>query len=300
MKKSMIATIVLSMGLVLAGCNSQNNATDSSKSDSSGTTSNQPVKIVAVGSTALQPLVDAAKDQFTQDNPNYAISVQGGGSGTGLSQVADGAVTIGNSDVFAEEKSGVDASKLVDHRVAVVGMGPITNKDVGVKNISKQQLIDIFTGKTTNWKDLGGKDQEIVVINRASGSGTRATFEKWGLDGATAVQSQEQDSSGTVRQIVGQTPGAISYLAFSYMDDSTTALSIDNVEPKEANVADNSWKIWSYEHMYTNGEPDKNVKAFLDYIVSDDVQKSIVKDLGYLAITDMKVDRDVSGKITDK
>ncbi len=97
-------------------------------------------------------------------------------------------------------------------------------------------------------------------MNRANGSGTRATFEKWGLDGATPIQSQEQDSSGTVRQLVSQTPGAISYLAFSYLDDSTQALSIDGVEPKEENVADNSWKIWSYEHMYTNGKPSLKSK----------------------------------------
>ncbi|GGC80740.1 phosphate ABC transporter substrate-binding protein PstS family protein [Enterococcus wangshanyuanii] len=299
MKKPLLSAIVLSVGLLIAGCGSQGAATNES-SNKNQESSNQPVKIVAVGSTALQPLVDAAKDQFISEHPNYTISVQGGGSGTGLSQVADGAVTIGNSDVFAEEKSGVDASKLVDHRVAVVGMGPVVNKEVGVKNVTKQELIDIFTGKTKNWKELGGKDQEIAVINRPSGSGTRATFEKWGLDGATAVQSQEQDSSGTVRQIVAQTPGAISYLAFSYMDDSTTALSVDDVKPTEENVADNSWKIWSYEHMYTKGEPDKEVKTFLDFMLEEDVQKGVVKELGYLPITDMKVERDVSGTIKEK
>ncbi|MGX7201832.1 phosphate ABC transporter substrate-binding protein [Enterococcus plantarum] len=302
MKKRLLSTIVLSVGLLIAGCGNQGAATDesSNKAKDSGSNSNQPVKIVAVGSTALQPLVDAAKEQFVSEHANYTISVQGGGSGTGLSQVADGAVTIGNSDVFAEEKSGVDASKLVDHRVAVVGMGPVVNKDVGVKNISKQELIDIFSGKTKNWKDLGGKDQEIAVINRPSGSGTRATFEKWGLDGAKAVQSQEQDSSGTVRQIVSQTPGAISYLAFSYMDESTEALSIDNVKPTEENVADNSWKIWSYEHMYTKGQPDEDVKAFLDFMLTDDVQEGVVKELGYLPMTMMKVERDVTGTITTK
>ncbi|EOL44275.1 phosphate ABC transporter substrate-binding protein PstS family protein [Enterococcus caccae] len=301
MKKRLVSAIVLSVGLLIAGCGNQGAATgDSSNKSKESSTSNQPVKIVAVGSTALQPLVDAAKDQFISENPNYTISVQGGGSGTGLSQVSDGAVTIGNSDVFAEEKSGVDASKLVDHRVAVVGMGPVVNKEVGVKNISKQELIDIFTGKTKNWKDLGGKDQEIAVINRPSGSGTRATFEKWGLDGATAVQSQEQDSSGTVRQIVAQTPGAISYLAFSYMDDSTFALSIDDVKPTEENVADNSWKIWSYEHMYTKGQPDDSIKTFLDFMLSDAVQDGVVKELGYLPMTGMKVERDVEGTITKK
>ncbi|MBP2100017.1 phosphate ABC transporter substrate-binding protein PstS family protein [Enterococcus rivorum] len=295
MKKVFLTTVILSMSVLLAACGSQKASTDSSS-----TKSTEPVKIVAVGSTALQPLVDAAKDPFIAEHSNYTISVQGGGSGTGLSQVADGAVTIGNSDVFAEEKSGVDASALVDHRVAVVGMGPVVNKEVGIKNLTKQELIDVFTGKITNWKELGGKDQEIAVINRPAGSGTRATFEKWGLDGATSIQSQEQDSSGTVRQIVSQTPGAISYLAFSYFDDSVTSLSINNVKPTEKNVADNSWEIWSYEHMYTKGEPEAGVKVFLDYITSEEVQKGIVKELGYLPITAMKVDRDVNGVVNNQ
>ncbi|WP_165003413.1 MULTISPECIES: phosphate ABC transporter substrate-binding protein PstS family protein [unclassified Enterococcus] len=285
------------MSVLFAGCGSGAGSTDGSAAQNSSSGSSDQVKIVAVGSTALQPLVDAAQESFVQENPNYQISVQGGGSGTGLSQVEAGAVTIGNSDVFAEEKDGIDADKLVDHKVAVVGMAPVVNKETGVKDITKQELIDIFTGKITNWKELGGKDQKINVVNRANGSGTRATFEKWGLDGATPVQSQEQDSSGTVRQLVSQTPGSISYLAFSYLDDSTQALSIDGVEPKEENVADNSWKIWSYEHMYTNGEPDEDVQKFLDYMMTDDVQEGPVKELGYLPITMMKVERDAQGNI---
>lgn len=285
------------MSVLFAGCGSGAGSTDGSAAQNSSSGSSDQVKIVAVGSTALQPLVDAAQESFVQENPNYQISVQGGGSGTGLSQVEAGAVTIGNSDVFAEEKDGIDADKLVDHKVAVVGMAPVVNKETGVKDITKQELIDIFTGKITNWKELGGKDQKINVVNRANGSGTRATFEKWGLDGATPVQSQEQDSSGTVRQLVSQTPGSISYLAFSYLDDSTQALSIDGIEPKEENVADNSWKIWSYEHMYTNGEPDEDVQKFLDYMMTDDVQEGPVKELGYLPITMMKVERDAQGNI---
>ncbi|WP_368243471.1 MULTISPECIES: phosphate ABC transporter substrate-binding protein PstS family protein [Enterococcus] len=301
MKK--LGFLILATGLLLAGCgNSGSNAADSgqasNESSASGAASGN-VEILAVGSTALQPLVQAAQESFTSENPNYMITVQGGGSGTGLSQVEAGAVTIGNSDVFAEEKDGVDASKLVDHKVAVVGMAPVVNKEVGVKDISKQDLIDIFTGKTKNWSELGGKDQEIAVINRASGSGTRATFEKWGLDGAETIQTQEQDSSGTVRKIVTETPGAISYLALSYLDDSLQALTIDGVEATPENIATNDWKIWSYEHMYTNGEPDANVKTFLDYMLSDDIQQGVVKELGYLPITEMKVERSVEGDVTN-
>ncbi|KAF1301265.1 MULTISPECIES: phosphate ABC transporter substrate-binding protein PstS family protein [Enterococcus] len=275
-------------GIILAGCGS---------SGSNG--SEETTKIVAVGSTALQPLVEAAQTSFTAENPNYSISVQGGGSGTGLSQVAEGAVTIGNSDVFAEERDGIDADKLVDHRVAVVGMAPVANKENGVENITKQQLVDIFTGKITNWQEIGGKNQEIAVINRASGSGTRATFEKWGLDGAQTIQSQEQDSSGTVRKIVAETPGAISYLALSYLDDSLQTLSVDGVEPTPETIQTNEWKIWSYEHMYTKGEPEEAVKKFLDYMLEEEIQQGPVKELGYLPITEMKVERSVDGEVTE-
>ena len=300
MKK--LGLLFFATGLLLAGCGSGGASTESSQASggsSSGAASNENVEILAVGSTALQPLVEAAGESFSADNPNYTITVQGGGSGTGLSQVEAGAVTIGNSDVFADEKDGVDASKLVDHKVAVVGMAPVVNKDAGVTDLSQQELIDIFTGKVKNWSELGGADQEISVINRASGSGTRATFEKWGLDGAETIQTQEQDSSGTVRKIVAETPGAISYLALSYLDDSIQALSLDGVEATPENIADNKWPIWSYEHMYTNGEPDAIVKAFLDYIMTDDVQQGIVIELGYLPITDMKVERSVDGEVTN-
>ena len=300
MKK--LGLLFFATGLLLAGCGSGGASTESSQASggsSSGAASNENVEILAVGSTALQPLVEAAGESFSADNPNYTITVQGGGSGTGLSQVEAGAVTIGNSDVFADEKDGVDASKLVDHKVAVVGMAPVVNKDAGVTDLSQQELIDIFTGKVKNWSELGGADQEISVINRASGSGTRATFEKWGLDGAETIQTQEQDSSGTVRKIVAETPGAISYLALSYLDDSIQELSLDGVEATPENIADNKWPIWSYEHMYTNGEPDANVKAFLDYIMTDDVQQGIVIELGYLPITDMKVERSVDGEVTN-
>ena len=291
MKK--LSAMLLLAGVFLTGCG------NASSTENSSANSKQ-VQIVAVGSTALQPLVESAQEQFVAKNANYQITVQGGGSGTGLSQVASGSVQIGNSDVFAEEKDGVDASKLVDHQVAVVGMAPVVNKAVGVKNVTKDQLIAIFTGKVKNWQELGGKDQEIVVVNRASGSGTRATFEKWGLDGAKTIQAQEQDSSGTVKKIVSSTPGAISYLALSYIDDSIEALSLDGVALTAENIETNDWPIWSYEHMYTKGKPTKEIKKFLDYMVSDEVQEGLVKDLGYLPVTKMQVSRSADGQVTEK
>jgi len=205
--------------------------------------------ITAVGSTALQPLVEAAGEEFSKDNPGIFVNVQGGGSGTGLSQIQQGAVSIGNSDLFASEQTGIKANKLVDHRVAVVGITPIINKQAGVNVLTSQQLQDIFTGKLTNWQQVGGHNQKIVVVNRTQGSGTRVTFEKWGLNRARSIASQEQDSSGTTRQIVATTPGAISYVSFSYADKSVVAPTMNQVKPTNENVKTNKWQKRSYEHM---------------------------------------------------
>lgn len=252
--------------------------------------------ITAVGSSALQPLVEAAGEQYAAENVGKFINVQGGGSGTGLGQIAAGAVDIGNSDIFAEEVDGIDASALIDHRVAAVGIAPIVTPGTGVTDISLEDLQAVFTGEITNWSELGGIDLEITVLNRASGSGTRATFEQWVLDeGQQSMITQEQESSGTVRQIVSNTPGTISYVAFSYINDLVQPLAINGIEPTDENVATNDWIIWSYEHMYTNGEPTGLTKDFLDYMLSDDVQEYLVEALGYIPISKMQIERDFEG-----
>lgn len=301
MKKKTIISLVLGFAalmLVLTGCGNSDSGKDSSSSKSSSGEASG--KITAVGSTALQPLVEKAAANFQKENSKVNITVQGGGSGTGLSQVQDKSVTIGNSDIFAEEKDGIDSKKLVDHKVAVVGMAPVINKDANVKNLTMDQVKQIFTGKITNWKDVGGKDEEITVVNRAEGSGTRATFEAAVLKGEKAVKSQEQDSNGTVQKIVESTPGAISYLAFSYINNKIQAVSIDDVKPTDENVESGKWKIWSYEHMYTNGKADGATAKFLDYMNSKDVQDSLVKDMGYISIHNMKVQKDSKGTVSSK
>ncbi|MBR3207011.1 MAG: phosphate ABC transporter substrate-binding protein [Bacillus sp. (in: Bacteria)] len=305
MKKNklwLLTFLTIALLAFVTACGNSSSSGDSK--DSKGNASNKDEasgSITISGSSAMQPLVLAAAEKFMDKHPKADIQVQAGGSGTGLSQVSEGSVQIGNSDVFAEEKDGIDAKALKDHKVAVVGMAAAVNPEVGVKDITKDELKKIFTGKIKNWKELGGKDQKITLVNRPDSSGTRATFVKYALDGATPAEGITEDSSNTVKKLIAETPGAIGYLVFSYLtDDKITPLSIDGVKPEESNVESGKYTIWAYEHSYTKGEPEGLAKQFLDYLMSDEVQKEIVKDQGYISVSNMKVERDATGKQTDK
>ena len=307
MKRSGLVSVLALAMIMGTACGSSSNNDTKSTGSSNKTSSSSSVsgKITAGGSTALQPLAAAAAQGFQQKNPNASVDVQGGGSGTGLTQVAAGQFDIGNSDKFADAQQGIDASKLVDHQVAVVGMAAAINPDAGVTNLSKADLIKVFTGKVTNWKEVGGKDQKIQLINRPEGSGTLATFQQFALDNnKPATSSIVTDASNTVKQDIQQQPGAIGYLALSYFTAADkgkmTAVSIDGAEPTVANIETGKYPVWAYEHMYTKGQATGVTKAFIDYMMSSEVQSGILTQQGYIPVTDMKVQRDAQGKVTNK
>lgn len=253
--------------------------------------------ITGSGSSALLPLAQDAADKFKEANPDVSITLNAGGSGEGLKQVADGTVDIGNSDVAAELKLEKDkAEGLVDHKVCTITIAPIVNKDVAekVKSLTKQQLIDIFTAKTTNWKEVGGPDEAIVLVTRPETSGTRALFKEFALDGKDEASnaSLETDDSGTLLQNVASQKGAIGYVALSYLanNDTVATVGIDGVDPTLENTYNGTYQVWGYEHMYTNGEAKDAVKAYIDYIISDEYATQIEAQ-GYGVISKMTVSR---------
>lgn len=299
MKKFIALLTVAGMTATMAvGCGSSSNETSDNAADTNTESSDSSLSgtITAAGSSALKPLADDAADSFLNDHPDVSITIDAGGSGEGLKQVSEGTVDIGNSDVAAEDKLDETAAKeLVDHQVCVVTMAPIVNKDVaeaGVKSLTKEQLISIFTGKTTNWKDVGGPDEDIVLVTRPESSGTRATFQKYALDGNEEASntSMETDDSGVLLTNVKSTNGAIGYVALSYLtgDAGVETVAIDDVEPTLENTYSGKYPVWTFEHMYTKGEPNEVTKAFLDYITGDEYSAQMEK-LGYGVASKMTV-----------
>src|SRR5579864_8293657 len=169
-------------------------------------------QITAVGSTALLPLVKQSATDYSTKHPDVKISVSGGGSYVGIAQASSGAVDMGDSDVVAPGNSG-----LTDHKVAVVPFTIAVNPAAGVSNLTSKQVRDVFSGRVTNWNQVGGKDQQIVVINRPRTSGTRAVFTAT-IMGVSKISESglTEDSSGSVVTMVGTTPGAVTYVARGY------------------------------------------------------------------------------------
>ena len=294
-----VGAFVLATAFVVGACSSSaptapaaSAAASAAGSAAAGAVNCVSGSITASGSTALQPLVDAAGKAYQTACPNATIQVQGGGSGTGLTQVLQGAVQIGDSDVTAESKlQPADAATLVDHQVASQGWIMVNNPDVtGVTNLTTDQATKIWTGVTTNWKDVGGPDLPIVLILRPQSSGTRATFKKIVLGGATEASGQAltEDSNGAVVTAVEGTPGSTSVIGFAYYQQNKTGLTglqLDGVDATVANMTNGTYKLQAVGHMYSKGQPTGLTAAFLDYMLGPDVQGTLIPSLFYAPVS---------------
>ena len=283
-KKIILAmgTLLVSASMFLAGCGGggSQQAASSGGEKISG-------KISASGSTALLPLLKPAQEAFQDKYKDVTVNVAGGGSFTGMNQVAEGSVDIGDSDVNLPDE--YKDKGLVDHKVVVEPFVFIVDKANKVDNLTKDQVIGILTGKITNWKEVGGDDQKITLIHRAKSSGSRATISEVVLKGANFTDDAViQDSNGAVRAAIASTPGAIGYVDAPYADDSVKVLKFDGVEYSVQNIIDGKYPIYGYGHMYTKGEPTGAVKAFIEYILSDEFQNSQVEKLGFIPVSKMK------------
>ncbi|MCR8643739.1 phosphate ABC transporter substrate-binding protein [Paenibacillus sp. N1-5-1-14] len=281
-------SIVLSMGL-LAGCGNKEEA-----KTGNSTTTTPPAKteeisgtVTASGSSALLPLVKQAATEFQDKHAKVTVNVTAGGSGTGLKNVADGTSNIGNSDVEAGDE--YKDKGLVDHIVAIAPFALIVNKDVNIENLTKQQAADIFTGKITNWKEVGGADKKITLVHRPDSSGSRKLVKQVVLGSADfSKDGITQESSGAMKTAVAQTSGSIGYVDAPYIDAEVKALKFDGVAYAKETIKDGSYKLFGMEHMYTKGEATGAVKAFIDYILSPEFQSTRVEELKFLPATFLK------------
>ena len=241
------------------------------------------VNLTAAGSTALLPLVKESAQSYQEKHSDVKIAVSGGGSSVGISQAMSKAVDIGDSDIIARGDSG-----LKDHKVCVVAFAIIAHPETGVTNLKSDQIRGIFSGKITNWKEVGGKDQSIVVINRPRSSGTRAVFNAT-IMGASKINESGlvEDSSGTVVKTVGSTPGSISYVAYGYTrNQPITVMKINNQSLTDDNVRSGKYPIWSYEHMFTHAGSPKEAEDFINYLANN---KEVIEKLGFILINTMHV-----------
>ncbi|BBW98002.1 phosphate ABC transporter substrate-binding protein [Geobacillus icigianus] len=247
-------------------------------------------KIVVAGSTALLPLTQQAAKEFKKHHPKVKIVVSGSSSIAGPQSVAKGVATIGACDWDATRAvGGFPAYKgLKAYKIAKIPFAVIVNKNNAVNNLSVQQIQDIYEGKITNWKQVGGKDEEIVVINRAKGSGTRVNFEDKIMDGHAIKTSgdnyKEVQKSGDMINAVSSNPNAIGFVDLAYVKGGIKAVSINGVKATTANAASGKYVFYGYGYLLTKGEAKGADKAFINYILSKKFQHGSLKKLKFIPV----------------
>ena len=247
-----------------------------------------PNKITAEGSTTVLPVAQKTAELLMDSNPSLDIAVRGGGSGVGINSLTKGGCDIAMASRAMKDSEKQEALKNkinpVEHVIAMDAIALIVNPKNGVSSLTKDQIKDIFTGKITNWKEVGGADKKIVIVSRDSASGTFETFNELVLKGEKVSSSAlMQASNQAVSGIVDRSDGAIGYVGLGYVTSKTKALKIDGISPSIETVLNKQYAFSRALFFYTNGDPKGAAKAYIDFILSAQGQK-IVKEMGFVPL----------------
>jgi phosphate binding protein len=277
MKKVLGVLLTLVLCLGLTGCGgSDDSSTDTSNGDVSGNVSLN-------GSTSMEPFVNGLSEAIREVYPNLVLEPQFTGSGAGIEAVTNGTADIGNSSrsLTDEEKAG----GLEENIVAIDGIAVIVHPDNDVEDLTTDQLKKIYTGEITNWSEVGGVDEAIVVVGREAGSGTRGAFEEILEVEDACKYAQELNETGAVVAKVGETEGAIGYVSLDNVKDSVKALKLDGVEASEETIKDGSYSLQRPFVMATKGkisEQSEAVQAIFEFIDSEAGQK-VIEQVGLVS-----------------
>lgn len=285
---TMVAAGVMGCGSSDTNADANNSNDNTTQTESQATDNNTADNtdlsgsVTLAGSTSMEKLANAMNEAFMEKYPNVSATAEFTGSSAGIESLAAGSVDIGDaSRALSDDEKG---QGIVENIVAIDGIAVITDTDNTITDIKSEDLAKVYTGEITNWKDLGGKDEQIVVIGREAGSGTRDAFEELMDVQDSCKYAQELDSTGAVLAKVAATPGAIGYVSLDVLDDTVNGLQINSVEPTEENILAGTYVLQRPFVMATKGEiseQSEQVQAYFDFINSEDGQ-NVIKSVGLI------------------
>ena len=283
MNKKFLKTMAAGMAALmlagsLVGCGT--NASNTKDQGSSGAELQGTVSLA--GSTSMEKLCEAMSESFMEAYPDITVIVEYTGSGAGIESLTAGSIDIGNASRGL--KDGEKEKGAVENVVAIDGIAVIVDKANAVTDLTTEQLADIYTGKVTNWSELGGSNEAIVVIGRENGSGTRGAFEELLKVEDACKYAQELDSTGGVLAKVASTPGAIGYVSLDVVDETVQATALNGVEANEENILAGNYMLSRPFVMATMGEIDSQnelVQTWFSYIASEEGQ-NVISSLGLI------------------
>ena len=287
MKKIVSALLAVAIGCsMMVGCSSEVTGTSSTASTESSTSSTSSTadlsgKLTLNGSTSMAKVCQALGEAFSAKYPDVTVEKSGNGSGDAPKAVDAGTALIGDLSRNLKDEENPDNYEVV--QIAIDGIAIAVNKDNPVDDLTSEQIQKIFTGEITNWKEVGGEDAQIVVIGREAASGTRDGFESI-FKAEDCKYAAELTSTGEVVTKVGSDKAAIGYVSLDSVNDTIKAVKVDGVEANEENIKNETYKAQRpFIEIYKKGSDDELVKAWFEFIKSDEGQK-VITDTGLIAV----------------